>query len=119
MTAEAPLVLIVEDEPQLRGLVRTALESRNYRCTEAGTAKEAVSEVENRPPDVVIADLGLPDRDGIDLIKRIRQWSPMPIIVLSARSQEADKVLALDAGADDYVTKPFNTEELFARLRVA
>jgi two-component system KDP operon response regulator KdpE len=119
MTAESPLALIVEDEPQLRDLVRASLESNGYRCAEAATAREAIVAAENRQPNVVIADLGLPDRDGIELIKRIREWSPMPIIVLSARSQESDKVAALDAGADDYVTKPFHTGELLARLRVA
>jgi two-component system KDP operon response regulator KdpE len=119
MTAELPLVLVAEDEANLRSVLCTALESNAYRCIAVGTVKEALSESENRPPDLLIADLGLPDRNGIELINRIRQWSTLPIIVLSARSQESDKVLALDAGADDYVTKPFSTAELFARMRVA
>jgi len=119
MTAELPLVLIVEDEPQLRELVYASLLSHGYRCVQAATAREAIAEAKNRLPDIIVADLGLPDRDGMALIKSIRQWSAMPIIVLSARTQETDKVLALDAGADDYVTKPFSTGELLARLRVA
>jgi two-component system, OmpR family, KDP operon response regulator KdpE len=119
MTAASPLVLIVEDEPQLRELVSASLSRNGYRCAQAATARDAMIEAKSRLPDIVVADLGLPDRDGIELIKSIRQWSTMPIVVLSARSQEADKVLALDAGADDYVTKPFGTGELLARLRVA
>lgn len=119
MTAEQPLVLIVEDEPQLRQLLRVTLIANGYRCTEASTAREGNSEAENHRPDLVIADLGLPDRDGIELITRLRKWSAIPVIVLSARSHESDKVAALDAGADDYVTKPFNSGELLARIRVA
>jgi two-component system KDP operon response regulator KdpE len=119
MTAESPLVLIVEDEPQLRELVRASLTNNGYRCVQAGTAREAMLETKARLPDLIVADLGLPDRDGVELIKNIRQSSCIPIVVLSARTQEAEKVLALDAGADDYVTKPFSTGELLARMRVA
>jgi two-component system KDP operon response regulator KdpE len=111
--------LIVEDEPQLRELVCASVENSGYRCAQAATAREAISEVENHRPDLVVVDLGLPDRDGMEVIKSVRQWSAMPVIVLSARSKEADKVLALDAGADDFVTKPFSTGELLARMRVA
>jgi two-component system KDP operon response regulator KdpE len=119
MTAEQPLVLVVEDEPQLRQLLRVTLTANGYRCAEAPTAREGNSAAENHRPDLVIADLGLPDGDGIELIRRLRKWSAMPVIVLSARSHENDKIAALDAGADDYVTKPFNSGELLARLRVA
>jgi two-component system, OmpR family, KDP operon response regulator KdpE len=119
MTAELPLVLVVEDEPKMRRLLRVTLESNGMRYAEAITAREALSKAQGQSPDVLIADLGLPDGNGIDVIRGIRRWSSMPIIVLSARSQEADKVAALDAGADDYVIKPFATGELLARLRVA
>jgi len=119
MTAELPLVLVVEDEPKMRRLLRVTLESNGMRYAEAVTAREAVSKAQGQSPDVLIADLSLPDGDGIDVIRNIRRWSSMPVIVLSARSQETEKVAALDAGADDYVTKPFATAELLARLRVA
>ena len=119
MTAELPLVLVVEDEPKMRRLLRVTLESNGMRYAEAVTAREALSKAQGQSPDVLIADLGLPDGDGIDVIRGIRRWSSVPVIVLSARSQEADKVAALDAGADDYVIKPFATAELLARLRVA
>lgn len=119
MTAEAPLVLIVEDEPQLRRLLEVTLSGAGYRCAAVDTVRAGVSEAENHRPDLVIADLGLPDRDGIELIRAVRRWSAMPIIVLSARSQESEKVAAFDAGADDYVTKPFGAGELLARVRVA
>ena len=119
MTATAPLVLVVEDEPHLRNVLRVALTGHGYRFIEAATAGQAESEIANRRPDLVIADLGLPDRNGVDLIRRVRNWSATPILVLSARTQESDKVHALDAGADDYLTKPFSTRELLARLRVA
>jgi two-component system, OmpR family, KDP operon response regulator KdpE len=109
----------VEDEPKIRRLLRVTVESNGMRCAEAATAREALSKAQGQMPDVVIADLGLPDRDGIDVVRGIRRWSSVPIVVLSARTQESDKVAALDAGADDYVTKPFATGELLARLRVA
>jgi two-component system KDP operon response regulator KdpE len=119
MTSSAPLVLLIEDEPQMRRVIRLTLESNGMRCTEALTAREAISKAEAQRPDVIIADLGLPDADGIEVIRRTRRSSNTPIIVLSARSQESEKVAALDAGADDYVMKPFSVAELLARLRVA
>lgn len=119
MTGEGPLVLVVEDEPQMRRLLRLTLESNGMRFAEATTAREAVSRANNQAPDLIIADLGLPDGEGIQVIREIRRGSTTPIVVLSARAQEADKISALDAGADDYVTKPFASGELLARLRVA
>jgi two-component system KDP operon response regulator KdpE len=119
MTAAAPLVLVVEDEPKMRRLLRVTLESNGMRYAEAATAREAISWAQTQRPDLIIADLGLPDGDGIDVIRQTRRTSATPIVVLSARSQESDKVAALDAGADDYVTKPFATGELLARLRAA
>jgi two-component system, OmpR family, KDP operon response regulator KdpE len=119
MTATTPLVLVVEDEPGMRRLLRVALESNGLRYSEALNAHEASVNAANMRPDLIIADLGLPDGDGIDVIRRIRGFATTPIIVLSARAQEASKVAALDAGADDYVTKPFAIGELLARLRVA
>ena len=114
-----PLVLVIEDEPQMRRFLRPALEGQGYRVLEAGTASEAVIAASSHNPDIVVLDLGLPDGDGVDVARRLREWSTVPIIVVSARGQEADKVAALDAGADDYVTKPFGMAELLARLRVA
>lgn len=119
MTDAAPLVLLIEDEPQMRRFLRAALESHNYRLVEATTAREGLAQATSRTPDVILLDLGLPDGDGIDLARRIREWATTPIIVISARGKEQDKVAALDAGADDYLTKPFGTSELLARLRVA
>jgi len=119
MTAAAPLVLVVEDEPKMRRLLRVTLESNGLRFAEAATAREAISWAQTQRPDLIIADLGLPDGDGIDVIRQTRRTSATPIVVLSARSQESEKVAALDAGADDYVTKPFATGELLARLRAA
>jgi two-component system KDP operon response regulator KdpE len=112
-------VLVVEDEAPMRRFLRAALAARGYRVVEAGTAKEGIGALTSRPPDVLLLDLGLPDADGIDVTREIRGWSDVPIIVLSARGREADKVAALDAGADDYLTKPFGVDELLARLRVA
>jgi len=114
-----PLVLVVEDEPQMRHFLRAALESHDYRIAEASTAKEGIAQATTRAPDVILLDLGLPDGDGLDVTRRLREWSHTPVIVISARGQERDKVAALDAGADDYLTKPFGIEELLARLRVA
>jgi two-component system KDP operon response regulator KdpE len=119
MTAAGPLVLVVEDESQVRRFLRPALEGQGYRVLEATTAAAAIVEATTHNPDVVLLDLGLPDGDGIEVTRRLREWSTAPIIVISARGQEADKVKALDAGADDYLTKPFGTGELLARLRVA
>ena len=118
-TTAGMLVLVVEDEPQMRRFLRPALEGQGYRVIEAPTAKEAIVLASTHNPDCVILDLGLPDGDGADVTRRLREWSTAPIIVVSARGQEADKVAALDAGADDYLTKPFGTGELLARLRVA
>ena len=119
MTAPAPLVLVIEDEPQMRRFLRPALEGQGYRVVEATTASEATVLASSHNPDLVILDLGLPDGDGVEVTRRLREWSTAPIVVVSARDREADKVAALDAGADDYVTKPFVMGELFARLRVA
>jgi two-component system KDP operon response regulator KdpE len=112
-------VLVVEDEPQMRRFLRTTLECHGYRLAEAGTGHDGLMQASARNPDVVLLDLGLPDQDGLEVTKRLREWTATPIIVLSARGQEEDKVKALDAGADDYLTKPFAVGELLARLRVA
>ena len=119
MSAPGPLVLVVDDEPTMRRFLRPALEAQGYRVVEAVSAQEAVLQASSHNPDVVLLDLGLPDGDGVDVTRRLRSWSAAPIVVVSARDQEADKVAALDAGADDYLTKPFGTGELLARLRVA
>jgi two-component system KDP operon response regulator KdpE len=115
----APLILLIEDEPQMRRFLRTALTTNDYRLVEAETAKEGLAQAAARNPDVILLDLGLPDRDGIDVTRELREWTGTPIIVLSARGREQDKVAALDVGADDYLTKPFGVEELLARIRVA
>ncbi len=112
-------VLIVEDEQAIRRFLRTALESDGMRVFEAETLQRGLLEAATRKPDLIILDLGLPDGDGIEFIRDLRQWSPVPVIVLSARSEESDKIAALDAGADDYLSKPFGIGELQARLRVA
>ncbi|HEV2671717.1 MAG TPA: response regulator [Gemmatimonadales bacterium] len=114
-----PVALLIEDELQMRRFLRAALESHAYQFVEATTARDGLAQAAGRNPDVILLDLGLPDGDGIDLTRRIREWSNVPIIVLSARGREQDKVAALDAGADDYLTKPFGIGELLARLRVA
>ena len=119
MNAAGALVMVVEDEPPVRRFVRAALAAHGYRVLEAGGVREAEQLAPSHNPDVLLMDLGLPDGDGIDLVRRIREWSRAPIIVLSARGREEDKVAALDAGADDYLTKPFGINELLARLRVA
>jgi two-component system KDP operon response regulator KdpE len=112
-------VLAVEDDPQIRRFLRTALTAESLEVVEAETGARALVEAAMRKPEVVILDLGLPDMDGKDVIRRLREWSDVPVIVLSARTQEAQKVEALDAGADDYLTKPFGAPELLARIRVA
>jgi two-component system KDP operon response regulator KdpE len=117
--AAGPLVLLIEDEPQMRRFLRTALSANDYRLVEAPTAREGLAQAAGRSPDVVLLDLGLPDRDGLDVARELRGWSAVPIIVLSARGREQDKVAALDLGADDYLTKPFGVDELLARIRVA
>jgi two-component system KDP operon response regulator KdpE len=114
-----PVIVLIEDEPQIRRFLRATLGSHGYRLHEAETGEDGLIEAASRQPDVVILDLGLPDVDGLQVIRRLREWSKVPIIVLSARGQEGDKVAALDAGADDYVSKPFAVGELLARLRVA
>jgi two-component system, OmpR family, KDP operon response regulator KdpE len=117
MAENAPRVVVIEDEAQIRRFVRQALEEEGCRIYEATTAKEGLIEAGTRKPDLVILDLGLPDRDGIELIRDLRGWSGVPIIILSARSEEDDKIAALDAGADDYLAKPFGVGELLARTR--
>lgn len=112
-------VLAVEDEPDIRKILRAMLEDDHYRFIEADTAERGEIEARSHKPDLLLVDLGLPDGNGVDLIRRIRAWSPVPIIVLSARTMEEQKIAALDAGADDYVTKPFSTAELLARVRAA
>jgi two-component system KDP operon response regulator KdpE len=114
-----PVVVLIEDEVQIRRFLRVTLAGQGYRLFEATTGADGLVEVASRQPDVVIVDLGLPDMDGLELIRRLREWSAAPVIVLSARGQERDKVTALDAGADDYVGKPFSAGELLARIRVA
>ncbi len=113
----APSVLIVEDEREIRRFIRTALESDSYRVHEAETLARGAVDAATRKPDLVILDLGLPDGDGLDFVRDLRTWSAMPVLVLSARSTELDKVGVLDAGADDYLTKPFSVAELLARVR--
>jgi two-component system KDP operon response regulator KdpE len=117
--APGPCVVLVEDEVQIRRFVRAALVGNGFRLFEAETGETGVTETATRQPDIVILDLGLPDIDGLEVIRRVREWSAVPIIVLSARGQERDKITALDAGADDYVSKPFSVGELLARMRVA
>ncbi len=114
-----PLVLVVEDEPQVMRFLRATLPAHGYRVVEAANAAQALVHAQTQLPDLVLLDLGLPDLDGLEVTRRIRGWSAVPIVVISARGQERDKVQALDAGADDYLTKPFGTEELLARMRVA
>src|SRR5258706_11430307 len=118
-TQTAAVALVIDDEPQMRRLLRVTLEANGYRVFDAATGKDGVAEAAQRKPDVVLLDLGLPDLDGAEVLKRLREWSRVPVIILSVRDREDDKVAALDAGADDYVTKPFNSAELLARLRAA
>jgi len=117
--AKKPVVVLIEDEPEIRRFLRASLASHGYRLFEAVTGAEGLQEAQSRQPDVIVLDLGLPDIDGLEVIGRLRQWTGVPIIVLSARGQEQDKIAALDAGADDYVAKPFGVGELLARLRVS
>lgn len=119
MTEIAPVVLVVEDEAQMRTFVRIALESNGYQMLEAPTAAEGIRQARAYSPDVVLLDLGLPDADGSQVTRRIREYSSVPILVISARGNEQSKVEALDDGADDYLTKPFGAAELMARIRVA
>ena len=113
-----PLILVVEDDPPVRNLITTTLKTNDYRYLAAETGEAALLEATSHNPDILLLDLGLPDMDGIQVIKNIRSWSNMPIIVISARSEDSDKIEALDSGADDYLTKPFSVEELLARVRV-
>jgi len=114
-----PTVLVIDDELQIRRLLRVCLEANGYRVLEAANGQEGISEAAQHPPDVVLLDLGLPDMEGVSVLQRLREWSQVPVVVLSVRDREEDKIRALDNGADDYVTKPFGTGELLARLRLA
>ena len=113
-----PLILVVEDDMPIRNLITTTLKAHGYRSITALNGETAILEASSHNPDIMLLDLGLPDIDGVEVIHRVRSWSNMPIIVISARSEDSDKIKALDAGADDYLTKPFSVEELLARLRV-
>ena len=119
LVTQAKQVLTIEDDAGIRGVIRVLLEAEHYRVVEAETVARGEIEARSHKPDLVLVDLGLPDDDGVKLIRRIREWSPVPIIVLSARTMETQKIAALDAGADDYVTKPFSAPELLARVRAA
>jgi two-component system KDP operon response regulator KdpE len=119
MSESAPVIVAIEDDPQIRRFLRTGLESHGFQVHEAETGGQGIAEAARRRPDLVILDLGLPDMDGVEVVKKVREWSALPVIVLSARAIETDKVAALDAGADDYLTKPFGMGELLARIRVA
>jgi two-component system KDP operon response regulator KdpE len=114
-----PLVLVVDDEPQIRRLLTVTLEANAYQVLAAATGQEGLALAAQHRPAVVVLDLGLPDLSGLEVLRRLREWSSVPVVILSVQDAEADKVSALDSGADDYVTKPFNTGELLARLRVA
>ena len=117
MSHPAPVAVVIEDEPQIRRFVRAALEAEGWQVFEADTAQRGLTEAGTRKPDLLVLDLGLPDGDGLEVIRDVRGWSAVPIVVLSARTDEADKIAALDAGADDYLTKPFGVGELLARVR--
>ena len=117
MNTQSPLALVVEDEPQIRRFVCSALRDESCRASEAGSAAQGLDLAAREQPDLVVLDLGLPDRDGVDFIRELRVWSAVPVLVLSARTDESDKIAALDAGADDYLTKPFSPRELVARVR--
>ena len=117
MSTPTPIALVLEDEREIRQFVRTSLEAEGWQVVDAGTIKQGLVEAGTRRPDLIIADLGLPDGDGVEFIREVRTWAGVPIIVLSARIHEAEKVAALDAGADDYIIKPFGTAELLARTR--
>lgn len=119
MSAAPTTVLVIEDEIQIRRFLRPAMEAVGHRLVEAATATQGILEAAQCNPDIIILDLGLPDADGLEVVRRVREWSRVPIIILSARGKEGDKVAALDAGADDYLTKPFSVGELMARIRVA
>ena len=113
-----PLILVVEDDRPIRNLIMTTLKTHEYKCISAENGKSAILETTSHNPDIILLDLGLPDIDGVEVIETIRTWSNVPIIVISARNEDTDKIEALDAGADDYITKPFSVDELLARIRV-
>lgn len=115
----SPMVLVIDDEPQIRRLLRVTLEANGYRVSDASTGQDGIVQAAQRRPEVILLDLGLPDLDGIEVLKRLREWTQIPVLILSVRDREDDKIAALDAGADDYVTKPFSSGELLARLRAA
>jgi two-component system KDP operon response regulator KdpE len=117
MSTPSPVAVLIEDEPQIRRFVRAALEADGWQVFEAATAQHGLRDAATRKPDLLVLDLGLPDGDGLDVIRDVRSWSAVPIVVLSARVEEDDKIAALDAGADDYLTKPFGVGELLARVR--
>jgi two-component system KDP operon response regulator KdpE len=119
MIEKKPVAIVIEDDAQIRRFLKATLEENGFKYVEAETARKGLVQCETQMPDLVILDLGLPDLDGLEVIEAVREWSKVPIVVLSARGQEKDKVTALDAGADDYLTKPFGVEELLARIRVA
>lgn len=119
MTSPGPLLLAIEDEPQMLRFLRASLGTHGYRLVESVTAQDGLAQAAARSPEVILLDLGLPDLDGIEVTRRLREWTKTPIIVISARGQDEDKINALDAGADDYLTKPFSVGELLARIRVA
>ena len=114
-----PMILVVEDDAPIRNLITTTLRAHDYRYLTAANGEGAILEASSHNPEIMLLDLGLPDMDGVEIIKKLRGWSNMPVIVVSARTEDSDKVAALDAGADDYLTKPFSVDELLARLRVA
>jgi two-component system, OmpR family, KDP operon response regulator KdpE len=118
-TVHNHVVLVIDDEVQIRRLLRITLEANGYKVIEAENGKDGLVEAATRRPQIVILDLGLPDMDGVTVLRRLREWSQIPVVVLSVRERDEDKIAALDNGADDYVTKPFSTPELLARLRVA
>lgn len=119
MTSPGPVILLIEDEPQMVRFLRASLATHGYRLIESTTAADGLAQAAARSPDVILLDLGLPDTDGVEVTRRLREWTQTPIIVISARGQDEDKIHALDAGADDYLTKPFSVGELLARIRVA
>jgi two-component system, OmpR family, KDP operon response regulator KdpE len=119
VTETLPLILVIEDEAQMRRFLRASLTSNGYQVVESATASDGIAQAASRAPDLVLLDLGLPDQDGLEVTVRLREWTKLPIIVISARGREEDKIQALDSGADDYLTKPFGVGELLARIRVA
>ena len=119
MSENPPTILVIEDDPPIRKFLRVTLGSQGYRIVESETGKDGLLQAASHSPDLIILDLGLPDMDGVEVVKQIREWSAVAVIVVSARGKEQDKIVALDAGADDYLTKPFAAGELLARVRVA